>query len=205
MIEATMAWESKVIRLFIRNSYQRLAKIEYPEFIADLRRKRIYRTLPQRICSVLFVCKGNVCRSPLAAAYFTARLREQGRFIEVRSAGLETTAGNEAHPLAGIVAQHHNLSLQEHMTTVLNHELVTYADLILVMESMHCSTLLHTHPKAGGKVFQLGYFNNTLSTEIADPYSGTMADFETCYQAIRGSCDHLLKYLLKSMSANYVR
>lgn len=151
--------------------------------------------LPGHVRSILFVCKGNVCRSPLAAAYLDARLKDKGCQIEVRSAGLETTAGKEADPLALAVARQNNLALQAHMTTPLTQDLVARADLILVMEFVHSSTLLQKHPDARGKVFQLGYFNRGLLTEIADPFGGTRTDFDICYDVIRRSCDNLVKYL----------
>jgi protein-tyrosine phosphatase len=157
--------------------------------------RKIRRALSGQIRSVLFVCQGNVCRSPLAAAYFDSRLREQNCPIEVRSAGLDTTPGKEAHPLATAVARQNNLSLQTHITTSLSRELVDRADLILVMELVHSSALLQKHPEAARKVVELGYFNQGLSTEIADPFGGTKADFEVCYNAIRQSCDNLLKYI----------
>lgn len=157
--------------------------------------RKIRRALSGQIRSVLFVCQGNVCRSPLAAAYFDFRLREQNCPIEVRSAGLDTTPGKEAHPLATAVARQNNLSLQTHVTTSLSQELVDRADLIFVMELVHGSALLQKHPEAARKVVELGYFNKGLSTEIADPFGGTEADFEVCYNAIRRSCDNLLKYL----------
>jgi protein-tyrosine phosphatase len=182
----------KTIVRYIKDPHRLLAEVSSR---LGLKSRRIHRALPGRIRSMLFVCKGNVCRSPLAAAYFVAKLKEQGRSIEVRSAGLETTPGKEAHPAAIVVARENNLSLQAHVTTPLTQELVDRADLILVMEFVHRSALLQKHPAAEGKVFQLGYFNNRLSTEIADPFGGTTADFEICYRAIRRSCDNLLKYL----------
>src|SRR5690349_18052453 len=62
------------------------------------------RPLPQPIRSVLFVCKGNVCRSPLAAAYFAERIRKNGRMVTVNSAGIETHLGKPAHALAKEIA-----------------------------------------------------------------------------------------------------
>ena len=144
---------------------------------------------------MLFVCKGNICRSPFAAVYFEAKLKEGGSHIKVHSAGLDTTAGKEAHPLASIAAQQHDLSLQAHVTTPLTQVLVNHADLILVMEQLHYAKLLQLYPEAKGKVFRLGYFNNTLAIDIGDPYDGTLEDFEVCYRVIRQSCDSLLKYL----------
>ena len=52
--------------------------------------------LPDSVQSVLFVCKGNICRSPLAEVYFRSLVEKDGRRITVRSAGLETTPGKPA-------------------------------------------------------------------------------------------------------------
>jgi protein-tyrosine phosphatase len=157
---------------------------------------KTYDGLPSPVHSVLFVCKGNICRSPLAAAYFAAKLSDLECPIEIHSGGLDTTAGKEADPLASAVAQENALSLDAHVTRPLTQELIDRADLILVMEVVHRSELLQKYPSAEGKVFQLGDFNNMLSREINDPYGGTRADFEFCYESIRRSCDGLLKRLV---------
>ena len=84
--------------------------------------------------SVLFVCKGNICRSPLAEAYFRSLVEKDGRQITVRSAGLETTPGKPADAKAKAVALEHRLSLDEHATTQVHMELLDQSDLIVVME-----------------------------------------------------------------------
>ena len=154
------------------------------------------RSLPSPVGSVLFVCKGNICRSPLAAAYVAAQLGKLGRSMEVRSAGLETTAGKKADPMAIAVARWNNLSLEGHITTPLTPELVDGGDVILVMESAQRSELLRRYPGANGKVIKLGTFNRMLSSEIPDPYGGKQADFERCYESITRSCDGLIKHLV---------
>ena len=153
----------------------------------------IYRRFPKKIRHVLFICKGNICRSPLAAAYVEAKLREKNYRFIVRSAGLETTRGKEAYALAKVVAQQHGLSLKSHVTAPLIREMVEEADLILVMEYSHRRRLLGVYPSVRGKVFQLSQFSHMKSGDIADPYQGTFEKFETCYQIIRQSCDDLLR------------
>jgi protein-tyrosine-phosphatase len=177
----------------IRDAQRWLARLPLR---AGIESGKTYNGLPSPVRSVLFVCKGNICRSPLAAAYFAAKLRDLECPIEIHSGGLDTKAGKEADPLASAVAQGNALSLEAHVTTPLTQELVDRSDLILVMEVVHRSELLQKYPSAEGKVFQLGDFNNMLSREISDPYGGTRADFEFCYESIRRSCDGLLKRLV---------
>ena len=92
------------------------------------------KALPHPVRNVLFVCKGNVCRSPLAEAYFLQKVREEGQVITVQSAGIETTPGKPAHVLAQAVARHHGIPLEQHLTTLLFRDLMQRSDLVLVME-----------------------------------------------------------------------
>jgi len=88
--------------------------------------------LPTSVRSVLFVCKGNICRSPLAAAYFQLLVEKAGTDMVVRSAGLETTSGKPAHFNAKSVALEHQFSLDVHSTTQVHADLLNQSDLIIV-------------------------------------------------------------------------
>lgn len=91
-----------------------------------------------RAARLLFVCTGNTCRSPLAAAL--AR-REAGRrdlgVVEVRSAGTFAGSGAPASQGSLIVAQRHGVDLSEHRSSPLGPEEVEWADLVLGMERSH--------------------------------------------------------------------
>lgn len=147
--------------------------------------------LPDSVQSVLFVCRGNICRSPLAEVYFQSLVEKEGRQMTVRSAGLETTPGKPAHAKAKAVALEHRLSLDEHATTQVHKELLDQSDLIIVMEIMQKDRLLRLYPRSKGKVVLLGRFDSAGSLEIADPYSGTSEDFHSCFQQVSRCCDVL--------------
>ena len=147
--------------------------------------------LPDSVQSVLFVCKGNICRSPLAEAYFQFLVEKEGRQMTVRSAGLETTPGKPAHAKAKAVALEHRLSLDEHATTQVHKELLDRSDLIIVMEIVQKNRIHRLYPKTKGKVVLLGRFDSVGSLEIADPYSGTSEDFQSCFQQVSRCCDVL--------------
>ena len=157
-----------------------------------LKNREIYENLPREIRSILFVCKGNICRSPFAASYLDARLTEKNCPIEVSSAGLESTPGGKANPVANTVALQNHISLAAHVTKPITHDLVRLADLIIVMEFMQYVELLQKYPEARGKVLRLGDFHDGLAREIWDPYGGSHADFEFCFRMIRRCCDNLM-------------
>jgi protein-tyrosine phosphatase len=147
--------------------------------------------LPDSVQSVLFVCKGNICRSPLAEVYFQSLVEKEGRHITVRSAGLETTAGKPAHGKAKTVALEHGLSLDGHATTEVCKELLDQSDLIVVMEIVQKDRVHRLYPKTSGKVVLLGRFDSVGPLEIADPYSGTIEDFHSCFQQVSRCCETL--------------
>ena len=147
--------------------------------------------LPDSVQSILFVCRGNICRSPLAAVYFQSLVEKEGRQMTVRSAGLETTPGKPAHAEAKAVALQHQLSLEEHATTQVHRELLDQSDLIVVMEIVQKDRIRRLYPGPKGKVVLLGRFDSVGALEIADPYCGTSEDFHSCFQQVSRCCDVL--------------
>jgi protein-tyrosine phosphatase len=149
--------------------------------------------LPFPVRTVLFVCKGNICRSPMGEVYFRRRARELGFDLTVISAGLDTTPGRTAHPYAISEIQKHGLTLVNHATQSLRRETAEQADLIIVMEVAQRRWLTRLYPHARDKVFVAGRFAPLSSLDIADPFSGTPEDFQRCFEAIKQCCDGILE------------
>ena len=147
--------------------------------------------LPDSVQSVLFVCHGNICRSPLAEAYFRSLVEKDSRRITVRSAGLETTPGKPADTRAKAVALEHRLSLDQHATTQVHKELLDQSDLIIVMEVGQKDRIQRLYPRSKGKVVLMGRFDSVGPLEIADPYNGTSEGFISCFQQVSRCCDIL--------------
>lgn len=150
------------------------------------------QAFPQPARAILVVCKGNICRSPLAEAYLKDQVTKSGLPIDVYSAGLETSFGKPAHPLAQVVGTQGGLILNQHATQPLHKEQVERADMILVMEWRQRNRIIKLYPQAGPKVFLLRQFYDQSVREVADPYSGTLEDFQTCFSMIKQACDVLI-------------
>ena len=86
--------------------------------------------------SILVVCVGNICRSPVAEYLFKDRLKHLGKEIFIESAGLGALTGKPAHPDA-IQTVSSQLDLTPHIAQQLTAELIVKHDLILVMEEGH--------------------------------------------------------------------
>jgi protein-tyrosine-phosphatase len=151
--------------------------------------------MPQPLRSILFVCQGNIIRSPLAATYFIEWAKKNGLVINVNSVGMETHPGKPAHALAKQFAHQHGLSLQCHSTTPLSRDLIKESDLVLVMEVAQKDLLSKLYTQDRDKVFILVQFCGNGSIEITDPYCGTQEDFKSCIGRIREACDYLIRMI----------
>lgn len=145
--------------------------------------------------SVLFVCWGNIIRSPMAAALLEKYLSELGRNdISVSSAGLRAKPGRGADGRALMVARQFGVSLEGHRARALEREMVEQADAIFVMDSLNEAGVLGRFPQAASKVFLLGVYagGESQPTEIMDPYDGDGADIHRCYEVIQSSVRRLI-------------
>lgn len=151
-----------------------------------LRRDRLPESLP-RIQSVLFVCHGNILRSPMAAALFKDASDGWGRTMEVQSAGLHANCFHPADPRGVAVAAEFGITLSGHRADVLTQEMVRQADVIFVMDQFNEAELLARYPHARQKVFCLRLCHATMTCclDIEDPYHGTIDDVRHCYETIR--------------------
>ena len=116
---------------------------------------------PQR---VLFVCTGNLCRSPMAAALAAARHRTGGMVFE--SAGVMALDGAPATPTAVAVCAEIGVDLGDHRARRLTPEIAAAADAIYVMTDGHREQVHQIAPEAAGRVALL----RPDGGELDDPY-----------------------------------
>ncbi len=124
---------------------------------------------------VLFVCTGNICRSPLAQTLLARALQERSvTDIEVASAGTGAWDGAPASEGAYLVGIERGLDLSGHRARLLTREIVEDADLIFTMARHHRARV---HELGGeGRVFVLGeYVGRTAEeAEVGDPFGGDL-------------------------------
>jgi protein-tyrosine-phosphatase len=147
---------------------------------------------------LLFVCTGNICRSPMAEWLSRKFIRERRLpDFQVRSAGFIAVPGNPAAHLAALVAEEYGVDLSQHRAQPLTSSLIREADLILVMEPGHRWELLHRHREIASKVFLLRHFarSGDHHRAIADPYGLDMKAYRSCFEEIRECVESLWEWL----------
>jgi protein-tyrosine phosphatase len=122
--------------------------------------------------SVLVVCTGNICRSPMAAGLLKGALPSDLKpRVEVHSAGTYALHGNSAAPEAVAAAAHFGVDISAHRARQLNKEMVLSAGLILAMEAHHVKTIKSAFLFKRTPVRLLGSFDvKGGPEEIDDPY-----------------------------------
>jgi protein-tyrosine phosphatase len=149
---------------------------------------------------IVFVCTGNTCRSPLAAALCKKLLADRlggaidelpPRGFEVVSAGLAAMRGEPAASEAVEVAHELGADLAGHVSQPVTPELLAHADVIVGMTTGHLHALT-AYPDLAGRVRLLG----GPAGDLADPIGGDRAVYQACAGAIWQHLQSLVTELL---------
>ena len=127
--------------------------------------------------SILVVCVGNICRSPMAAAILTERYPDK----HVDSAGLSALVGHFADIKAIELMTIHDIDISSHIAKQISEALVNNADLILTMSTRQTKWIETQWPHCRGKTFRIGHW---IDKDIADPYQCNQSVFEMSRQDI---------------------
>ncbi|GKO85561.1 TPA: protein tyrosine phosphatase [Klebsiella quasipneumoniae subsp. similipneumoniae] len=128
--------------------------------------------------SILVVCTGNICRSPIGERYLRSLLPDK----KVDSAGTGALVGHEADSSAVKIAKSHNLSLEGHIARQFTSSLGRQYDLILVMEKIHLEQISQMAPEVRGKTMLFGHWLD--QRDIPDPYRKSDEAFLSVFKLI---------------------
>lgn len=153
---------------------------------------------------ILFVCSGNICRSPLAEGLLKYYITSSGNLNEndfkIFSAGTLELGPMPVSEKSAIVASEYGVEINTHISKHIDRESADEAERIIVMAKKHKDYIENAFPLSAGKVEFLSNFGNPGSNEdISDPI-GEDLDY---YRKIGKIIDGHIRYLVSKLEKEY--
>ncbi|MGV0168070.1 low molecular weight protein-tyrosine-phosphatase [Furfurilactobacillus sp. WILCCON 0119] len=152
--------------------------------------------------NVLFVCLGNICRSPMAEVIFTHMVDEAGLSHQIHVDSVATSnweEGNQAHPGARHALAEHGLNAESHRSRPITPQDFAWADWIITMDRSNLANLKHMAPANAQAKLHMAYeiLPDRSDQEIPDPWYSH--NFELTYRQLN---EVLPAWLTKISAAN---
>ena len=146
---------------------------------------------------ILFVCHGNICRSPMAEYIMKKICLEKHINIVIDSKATSTEEiGNTIYYEAKNILRKHNIPYNDRKAMRIEKNDYEYYDLIICMDHYNLTNIKRIIPyDHDHKIYLLRSFTG-LDLDIDDPWY--TRDFETCYKQIYENCTALLDYIIKT-------
>ena len=147
--------------------------------------------------TILFICTGNVCRSPMAEGLFRKATGGRGEF-RIFSAGLGAIDGQSPTPHSVAAMKEIGIDISAQRSRMLTVELIRQADFIFGMTHGHVDTIALLYPPAAEKTFLLREFDETLEPyekDISDPIGSPYEIYVDCRNQIELGIATLLKFM----------
>jgi protein-tyrosine phosphatase len=148
--------------------------------------------------SVLFVCLGNICRSPTAKAVFDWKLREAGLAVETESAGTtDYHAGSPPDPRAQRIARNWGVDISGERARVITEDDFTRFDAIYVMDRANLADVAARRPaRARARLALLMSLAPDYGVEeVPDPYYGGEEGFQRVIDMLEVAAERLVEAL----------
>lgn len=154
------------------------------------------------VIKVLFVCTGNICRSPTAEGVFRQLAHDAGlesRF-HIDSAGTDSYHVGESPDRRAVkIAAHHGVSLQGQRARALKPEDFNSFDYIYAMDGGHLYDMQDRAPAGhSGRIELFLAAAGHQAQDVPDPWYGNDADFENVFALVQGAAATLLDNLRKA-------
>ena len=147
--------------------------------------------------NVLFVCHGNICRSPMAEFMFKTLVKEKEKeeFFNIESAAVSNEeTGNPVYPPARQILSLHGISCSGKRARRISEDDYMRFDYIIAMDQSNMRYLGRMLPSMDKTYLLMSFAGEAC--DVADPwYTG---DFETCFEDIDAGCKAFYSFLLKT-------
>lgn len=156
---------------------------------------------------VLFVCLGNICRSPLAEVVVQAVAAERGlaESFHFESAGTgDWHVGGGADKRSAAKASQYGLCLASHRAQQISQGNIQEWDIFVAMDSENKANLLTMGAQPNQVIMMRAFEGSTDVPDVPDPYYGGADGFEDAYHMLKTNASGLLDALLQRRGVHHV-
>jgi len=152
---------------------------------------------------ILFVCTGNICRSPLAEGILKDKLRKKKIFPEVDSAGLEDFhVGDHPDERACMTAKKRGIDISGHKGRLFGVDDFDRFDQIYIMDSLHYKALSDMR-RSDNDLKKVDYIMNAVepgkNIPVQDPWYDGINAFEIVYEQLDHACEKIADWIMRQI------
>jgi protein-tyrosine-phosphatase/predicted ATP-grasp superfamily ATP-dependent carboligase len=189
----------QIIRFFVKYSIKGWRRLTFP---GKLRRhhSRVVRHWEPRNClapRLLFLCQGNICRSPVAERFATRLLSGWS----VTSAGFHAEEQRPCPRHVSSLAAEWGLNMKGHRSRRVTAEDIQKADLIVVMDAHNFKKVGAEFPWALNRTTLLGFFGTKPDPNVSDPYSLSLNETRSVFRHVESSVERLVSWLSRAVDS----
>lgn len=152
-----------------------------------------------KMIKIMFVCTGNICRSPMAHYYMQKRVKDLG--IEndflISSCGVYACTGEKATQNAIFVMKEYNVDMENHRATNIADTNIEDYDYIITLTTRHKEQIKYHYPKLDSNIYTLREFvdESSIYQSIDDPWGLNYNVYKACAKEIVENVDKLIEKL----------
>jgi protein-tyrosine phosphatase len=147
-------------------------------------------------CKIVFVCYGNICRSPLAAALAKQRLSG----VTIDSVGFHDQTGRSCPEKILRIANSFGIDLSRHRSARATRDQLANADLVIAMDLQNIDLVIKEFPEIADRTTLLGLFGTPEILAIADPYLVDQSATERICEQVCAGIDDLTSWVVETKS-----